>query len=433
MLNPLELDKPLDWQSEVMADEANYKVIVAGRQIGKTILARMLIKWKGLLTKGGANIAFIAPTRPHAISIMMDQAKLLEYLGDLLIKKDDKLAKIRMRNKESGVESLIQFFGWNDQEIVKIRGGKYDLIIIDEAAYCKDLRKQYQLTVEPVFATIANPEAWFFSTPNGHNDFYYMWEAAKTADRWNAFHFTYRDNEHISAEFIRNVRKNMDAERFKQEYEGLFISVAGLVYRAFSHTDHVFKKQSDQKDVLNTIVGVDFGHGESGITAIVKINLLQNKRYEVVEEKMFPGTASMIDITGAISRMNPDAVFADPAVDQMTQDLIAAGLPVMPVVKGPGSVMRGVKVVADIIAQDRLFVSRKCEHVLGEFGGYIWEEHKIGVEQKPQKGNDHFMDAIRYPLMMIEQNVTGQSNQGGMMRYAQQKKYNVQRRKWRAR
>jgi phage terminase large subunit len=319
---------------------------------------------------------------------------------------------------------LIRIFGWNNKEIVKIRGGEYDLVIIDEAAFCNDLTAHFNMEIRPLLLTRMkhNPEVYFFSTPYGFNDFYYLSQMHKDHEDWSYHHHTWRDNPIIDPKDIEIIKAQMPEDEYLQEYEGMFRAIQGLIYKMFDHSKHVFKRASS--NIYQTAVGVDFGYSEKGITAIVKINILDNRKYEIVKEKYLPGDTDIADVIDEIVSMTPDLVFADPGAPILVNQLKDRGLPVIDVVKGPGSVKAGITLVQGVIQQSRLYVSRKCTTVLSEFGSYIWKDRRgPDDEQKPKKVNNHLMDAIRYVIVMMEGGLKPVESRGIRKHKAKRKKW----------
>lgn len=47
----------------------------------------------------------------------------------------------------------------------------------------------------------------------------------------------------------------------------------------------------------------------------------------------------------------------------------------------------------------QIYVHTRCVHTIAELGSYIWEVNKAGeFTGKPDKHNDHLMDALRYAM-----------------------------------
>ena len=73
----------LNWQREVFADNARFKVIAAGRRCGKSRLSAVTLLIEGLNCPKGSSVMYVAPTLGQARTIIFD---LLQDLGRQVIK-----------------------------------------------------------------------------------------------------------------------------------------------------------------------------------------------------------------------------------------------------------------------------------------------------------------------------------------------------------
>ena len=163
----MELNKP---QSEVILNKSRYKVLNWGRRSGKTTL----FAYEALgtaLTIPNAKITYYAQTFGDARDIAWDI--FLEVFGDAVLKKNETLLEIVVANLSGGT-SKISLKGW--ESVVtsqKGRGTENDLLLVDEVAFCRGFNEYWETVLEPTLLT-TNGRAVFGSTPNGFNDFYYL-------------------------------------------------------------------------------------------------------------------------------------------------------------------------------------------------------------------------------------------------------------------
>ena len=93
--------------------------------------------------------------------------------------------------------------------------------------------------------------------------------------------------------------------------------------------------------------------------------------------------------------------FVDPAAASFKTQLHRDG--VRHVKNANNNVAYGIKLVASLIAADRLRVSDKCTGLLEEIGGYRWDQKAAERgEDKPVKTADHSIDATRYAITSSE-------------------------------
>lgn len=88
--------------------------------------------------------------------------------------------------------------------------------------------------------------------------------------------------------------------------------------------------------------------------------------------------------------------YVDPAADSMQVILRQAGLRA---VHGVNDVMEGIQAVGLWLADRRLFIDPACKGLIREGGSYAWDEKAAERSQdRPSKGNDHGLDALRYAV-----------------------------------
>ena len=64
------------------------------------------------------------------------------------------------------------------------------------------------------------------------------------------------------------------------------------------------------------------------------------------------------------------------------------------VVRGDNDVLDGIRCTARAMRFGKIKISRKCEHLIEEMQGYVWDEQS--EEDRPVKVADHLCDAMRY-------------------------------------
>ena len=90
-------------------------------------------------------------------------------------------------------------------------------------------------------------------------------------------------------------------------------------------------------------------------------------------------------------------VIVDPAAASFIVELQRRGVDVR---HADNSVLDGIRTVGNILASDRLLISKYCHKSIMEMQSYSWDPkaQKNGAD-KPLKTNDHAADAIRYVVM----------------------------------
>jgi hypothetical protein len=108
----------------------------------------------------------------------------------------------------------IEFY--TGERLDNLRGRKFHLVIIDEAAFIPDLESGWQNSIRPTL-TDYQGKAVFLSTPRGKNFFYSMFMKQGEAD-WQSFKFSTYDNPYINTREIDEAKLQLPEVVFEQEY-----------------------------------------------------------------------------------------------------------------------------------------------------------------------------------------------------------------------
>jgi phage FluMu gp28-like protein len=196
----IELPTPHLNQKKILDAEKRFIVIMCGRRFGKSELSQILIIKEAL--KGG-NVAYITPTYGLAQVFFERLTKVLPFKSNI-----SKL-KIYCPN-----EGSIEFF--TGERLDNLRGRKFHLVIIDEAAFIADLEDGWNNSIRPTL-TDYEGKAVFLSTPRGKNFFYSLFMKQGEND-WQSFKFSTYDNPHINPREIDEARIQLPEVVFEQEY-----------------------------------------------------------------------------------------------------------------------------------------------------------------------------------------------------------------------
>jgi phage FluMu gp28-like protein len=196
----IELPTPHINQQKILQAERRFVVVMCGRRFGKSELSQILIIKEAL--KGGS-VAYVTPTYGLAQVFFERLAKVLPFKNNI-----SKL-KIYCPN-----EGSIEFF--TGERLDNLRGRKFHLVIIDEAAFISDLEDGWNNSIRPTL-TDYEGRAVFLSTPRGKNFFYSLFMKQGEND-WQSFKFSTYDNPHINPREIDEARIQLPEVVFNQEY-----------------------------------------------------------------------------------------------------------------------------------------------------------------------------------------------------------------------
>jgi phage FluMu gp28-like protein len=196
----IELPTPHANQEKILNADKRFIVVMCGRRFGKSELSQILIIKEAL--KGG-QVAYVTPTYGLAQVFFERLAKVLPFKNNI-----SKL-KIYCPN-----EGSIEFF--TGERLDNLRGRKFHLVIIDEAAFISDLEDGWNNSIRPTL-TDYEGRAVFLSTPRGKNFFYSLFMKQGEND-WQSFKFSTYDNPHINPREIDEARIQLPEVVFNQEY-----------------------------------------------------------------------------------------------------------------------------------------------------------------------------------------------------------------------
>ena len=203
-------------QAEVALDPSRFKVVVCGRQWGKTVIGAVECVRCAM---AGGTAWWVGPTFPigqlgwDIIDRLCRQIPGTRFLG----RPDNKITlptggTIQLRSAENP-DSL--------------RGATLDLVVFDEAALAKPEAWPY---LRPTLS-VKRGKAVFISTPKGLNWFHDLYQDAQGRPDWQTWRFPSADNPHLYPEDVDLARDEMSSLLFSQEYLAEFISTGSGMFR----------------------------------------------------------------------------------------------------------------------------------------------------------------------------------------------------------
>jgi hypothetical protein len=281
-------------------------------------------------------------------------------------------------------------------------GRSYDLIIFDEAALGDGGEAAFNVALRP---TLDKPtaKALFISTPRGkQNWFSKFWERGFLAEypEWVSLQADYSENVRMAESDVEEARRSMSKAEFEQEYMASFTTFEGQIYNLVD--DNVIDELPE--DVLNlhrceVIAGCDPGYRDETAFVVIVYSFDRDCFYIVAEYLQAERTtAEHAEVFQQLcQRWQVSNVFIDSAAAQFASDL--AYLYDIASTKAKKDVLPGIAYVQTLIQQGRLKVLRECEHVLGMFQQYRWDNREGLTKERPLHDKfSHMGDAVRYPL-----------------------------------
>ncbi|MET8511980.1 PBSX family phage terminase large subunit [Streptomyces sp. NPDC005077] len=184
----------------------------------------------------------------------------------------------------------------------------------------------------------------------------------------------------------------------------------GAVYEVFDEQRHVV-------DIVPDIVqwlGVGLDYGTSNATAALLVGIGSDGCIYVTNEwrhdghtegQISDGLTSLglrkwlktLTVPGHREKgVDPPTLILDPSAASFHTQLREDGMETIP---AHHKVLSGIRLVANLLAADKLRIHRGCTWLLGEMASYVWDpKASLLGEDKPLKQDDHSVDALRYAI-----------------------------------
>ena len=236
--------KPHDGQVKIIQGAKRFNVIANGRRWGKTILA---VKLSMETMLKGQNVGYFAPD-PALFEDFWEELK--ERLEPITIYKSESKHTIRIN---TGGEIKL----WSLEKKNAGRSKKYHRVIIDEAAFAKNLKYQWEKCIRATL-TDYQGDAFFFSSPAFGTFFQEIFDYCKKYSNWASFQMPTSTNPYISPEELKEIEETTDPLTWAQEYLAQFVNLTGLAFMySFKRDKHV-KDFGELREDLPVYLSFDF-------------------------------------------------------------------------------------------------------------------------------------------------------------------------------
>ena len=373
-------------QKLVVKNKARFKVLVAGRRFGKTVLATEIMVFTAV-SKKDARVVYIAPTFQSARDIAFEQ--LRRRILKITHQINETRLEIEVCNKFKGI-SKIFLRSWDSVET--LRGQAFDLIILDEVAQFDHFWTGWQEVLRPTL-TDKKGKVLFISTPLGFNHLYDLNNTELTDKDFKSFHFTSWDNPHLDREELERAKETLPKDRYLQEYEASFQKTQGLAIPEFSREKHLYEVLS--AGAGDKIAGIDFGYVNPA--AIMEIYWNGEKLW--VDDEWYKTSRTDAQIAEYVASCHYQSVYPDPENAAGIEELRRHDVNIREVKKGKGSIVEGINMIRELLLNKRLFINKRCVNLISELESYAYDEDK--KSEVPIKENDHAIDALRYVVLSL--------------------------------
>ena len=213
----IPLPKLHSGQLEARKQFKRFTVLAIGRRFGKTFMALNLICTRAI---EGKRCAYIAPNYSMTTKFFKNCAKRLAPIVKSINSKDYLIELV--------TDGSIQMFSF--ASINTIRGNDFDFVVIDEAAFCDNLKDEWDNAIRSVLID-RQGEALFLSTPNGFNDFYTLFEKSKKDKQWASVQMPSHSNPFIPPQELIDVKESLPSDAYDREILAQFNDSTASIFK----------------------------------------------------------------------------------------------------------------------------------------------------------------------------------------------------------
>ncbi len=248
--------KMLDYhvkQKHALSNKGKRNVLCAGRRAGKTIFFADYSAGQFL---DGKRVVYGTPVNKQLKTYWGYVKKFLKPLiqaGFVHKNETDKTIKWAHEDSDGAMISAQTAYDADHW-----RGDYGDVLIFDEYAFMSP--DVWEVVGFPMLLDTGG-EAWFGSTPNRKNHFFYLYTRGNDPleNTWKSFHFTSHDNPHLNKEALEEMVADATEDIIRQEIMAEFLDNDGAVFRNIEACHNApYTRSQDHKD-HTLLAGIDWG------------------------------------------------------------------------------------------------------------------------------------------------------------------------------
>lgn len=347
------------------------RAIQGGTSASKTISILLVLIHMAQSDKAPTVTSVVSESFPHLRrGCMRDFLDILEKHKYFDPKRWDKTNSIY--TFETG--STIEFFSADQSS--KVRGPRRDRLFLNEANNVPyETFDQLEIRTKSIVFLDWNPtvEFWYYEKIQTRNDVDFLI-------------LNYKDNEALSPDIVRSIEQHKNDKQWWLVYGlGQLGEVETRIYKGWQIVDEVpFNARLER-------YGLDFGYSNDP-TALVAVYYYDGGY--ILDEILYQKGVLNGDIANTITSQEFKAlVIGDSAEPKSIDELRLYGINIVPAIKGPGSINKGISFVQG----KRISMTKRSINLIREYRNYVWITDKDGkIINDPTAINNHAMDALRY-------------------------------------
>ena len=307
----------------------------------------------------------------------------------------------------------------NKKHVDRLRGSSIKYCYGDEVATWNpevfDMLKSRLDKSYSIFDGTCNPEGpqhWFKKFLDGDADIFQQ-------------QYTIDDNPFLPPSFVQALKQEYAGTVLYQRYIlGLWVAAEGAIYTPWCDDAGRFSKKVERKDIVRSIIGVDFG-GNGSASAFVCIGVLRGySGVAVLREYYHKGvttpTAQEADFVRFARECMEDYGCREVYCDSAEQTLIAgfraaalkAGLFVEISNARKGEIIDRIRFTLRLMGRGAFFVDPSCTHLREALTSAVYDSKHITEDKRLDDGSTNIdsLDAMEYacePVMDTIISVSG--------------------------
>lgn len=200
---------------------------------------------------------------------------------------------------------------------------------------------------------------------------------------------TYKDNQYLTVEDVRDLEKETDSYYYQVYTLGNWGVLGDVIF-----TNWTVRDLSDMQDQFtNRRAGLDFGFSSDPAAAGLSHYDSKKKTIYFYRELYETGLTNDILAERVVDQFGDERVTCDSSEPKSIQELINHGVNAVGAKKGKDSVNFGI----DWLKQQTIIVDASCINMQNELQQYQWKKDAGGNSLRiPIDRNNHLIDSLRY-------------------------------------
>jgi len=358
------------------------RAVAGGTSASKTISILLYLIALSQTDKKKKLTSVISESTPHLKrGAMRDFKNIMQQHG--YWKENSWQATDSIYTFETG--SQIEFFSADQSD--KLRGGRRDRAFLNEAN---------NLTLDAFDQIEVRTKEFVFLDWNPTSEFWFYSDVLDKREDVEFITLTYKDNEALSQEIIDSIESRRNRKGWWTVYGlGMLGEVEGKIYKDWQIIDDIPHEARLER------YGLDFGWNDpASIVAIY----YYNGGY-ILDEICFLRHLKNKELADVIKgEENNILIIADSAEPKSIEEIKEYGINITGVKKksDKGSTKSFVKWGIDLVATQKISMTKRSLNIIKEYRNYLWVTDKQGkILNEPEHEFSHSMDAIRYGLCSL--------------------------------